>query len=282
MKCRSTILVTAVCALAAYFIVPVALLRWKLSTLIFSNQRQDITHEAQRFEVAVAPKTSLVVRRYGLDSPSCVFFFPGQHGGVATYEKTLFPSLLTMGVRLYVISYPGQDGAQGRSDLATLAHQVDSTVQWVAQKSGCRKRDSLFLGRSFGATIALLEAEKFKPRGVIVDGLGANLAVVIRAHLARNLLLSPWRLLPIERILGVNAYPVGPMFDRLSATAITVFQGTDDDVTPFDAALQVANRRSNVTFHAVPGGRHDDTYLLAKPQYLDAIRAALALGHLDG
>jgi len=67
MKLRSTILVTVVCALAAYFIVPVALLRWKLSTLIFSNQRRDITHDAQRFEVAVAPKTSLVVRRYGLD-----------------------------------------------------------------------------------------------------------------------------------------------------------------------------------------------------------------------
>jgi hypothetical protein len=278
MKLKPTILITAIFAIAAYFIVPAALLKWKLNALIFSNQRDDITHEVQRYEFPVDQYTSLVVRRYGSDSASCIYFFPGQHGGVATYENTLFPSLLSMGVKLYVISYPGQDGAKGQSNLSTLKHQIDSTVERVAQTSGCSMHDSLFLGRSFGATVALLEAEKFRPRGVIVDGLGANLAVVVRAFLARHLFLSPWQILPIERILGVYNYPVGPLLDRLDATAITVFQGTADEVTPFDAAQQVTSGHLNVTFNAVPSGHHDDSYLLAKQEYLKAIKAKLAMG----
>lgn len=71
---------------------------------------------------------------------------------------------------------------------------------------------------------------------------------------------------------------IGPLLDRLDASAITVLHGTADEVTPFDAAQQVTSGHLNVTFHAVAGGHHDDTYLLAKLEYLKAIWATLAVG----
>ncbi|MDE2317024.1 MAG: hypothetical protein KGK06_11515, partial [Xanthomonadaceae bacterium] len=98
-----------------YFAVPAALLRWDLDRLVFSAQSQQRTHEGKRFDVAVSPDASVVVRRYGDAGRACAFFLPGQHGGIGSYERTLFPLIREAGADVYAISYPGQDGAKGHA-----------------------------------------------------------------------------------------------------------------------------------------------------------------------
>ncbi|CAJ0691801.1 hypothetical protein LMG18091_01508 [Ralstonia wenshanensis] len=259
-----------------YLILPAILLRWHLDQLVFTSSRSATTHEAQRFETSVGVDTTVLIRRYGAPSGRCAYFFPGQHGGMGTYERTLFPFLLESGTTIYAISYPGQDGARGRSHLVQLPDQVETAIRFVARTAGCEAGQRIFVGRSFGATVALLEAERLHPEGVIVDGLGADLAVVVRAWIARHTIFWGWQFLPIERILAAQRYAVGPMLTKLAPTPVAVFQGAADTVTPFSAAQAVASRHANVMFYPVAGGRHENSYVLARTAYLEVLHRMLA------
>lgn len=254
-----------------YFAVPVALIHWRLDSLIFSSQSHDTTHESQRYDIAIGHNANIIVRRYDGNGNTCAFFFPGQHGGIGTYERTLFPYLRANGVTVFSVSYPGQDGSGGQARPALLFDQTESAVRSSALAANCDLNQSIFIGRSLGATVALLEAERIRPAGIVVDGLGANLAVVIRAWIDRHALLRGWQLLPIQRFLDGHLYPVAPMLAHLTPIPIAVFQGTADDVTSFSAAQAVVQGHANVTFYPVPGGRHDDSYILARLEYLRVV-----------
>jgi hypothetical protein len=45
----------------------------------------------------------------------------------------------------------------------------------------------------------------------------------------------------------------------------------------FPATYLVACAHSNITFHPVPGGKHDDSYVLARTAYLEALHTMLTL-----
>lgn len=259
-----------------YFAVPAALLRWSLDRLIFSAQSNDQTHEDQRFEVVVSPEATVVVRRYGDAGQACAFFFPGQHGGIGTYERTLFPLIREGGADVYAISYPGQDGAKGHSHVDLLPDQVALAVSQVSKATHCGMSRSVFVGRSLGATVALVEASKFKPRGVLVDGLGADLSGVIRAWISRHWALIGWQMLPVRELLGRRDHPAALLFEQIRSVPVSVFQGTADAVAPYALARSATLWRPNVTFTTVDGGTHQDTYLLARDAYAGSLRSLLA------
>lgn len=258
-----------------YFAVPAALLHWDVDRLVFSAQSDDRTHEDRRFDVAVSPETTVVVRRYGDAGHACAFFFPGQHGGIGSYERTLFPLIREGGADVYAISYPGQDGAMGRSDIALLPDQVALAVSRVSAAEHCRMERSVFVGRSLGATVALVEASKFKPRGVLVDGLGADLSSVVRAWIRRHPALAGWQVLPVHELLGQRDYSAASLFGQISSVPVSVFQGTEDVVTPYALARSTAAGHPNVVFTTVDGGTHEDAYVLAGTAYVDSLRLLL-------
>lgn len=258
-----------------YFALPAALLRWDADRLIFSAQSNDWTHEDQRFDVAVSPEVTVVVRRYGEAGQACAFFFPGQHGGIGTYERMLFPLIRSAGADVYAISYPGQDGAKGHSHRNLLPDQVALAVSQVSKETHCGMGRSVFVGRSLGATVALVEASKFRPKGVLVDGLGADLPSVVRAWIKRHPALVGWQMLPVRELLGRRDYAAALLFRQVPSVPVSVFQGTADTVTPYALARSAAMGHSNVAFTAVDGGTHQDTYLLAGDAYVRSLRLLL-------
>jgi len=258
-----------------YFAVPAALLHWGIDGLIFSAQSNDQTHEDARFDIAVSPTAAVVVRRYGDAGKACAFFFPGQHGGTGTYERTLFPLIQDGGAAVYAISYPGQDGAQGRSKISLLSDQIALAISKVSQTTHCDASQSVFVGRSLGATIALVEAAKFKPRGVLVDGLGSDLAGVVRAWISRHRALIGWQLLPVRELLGRQDYSATLLFEQIPSVPVSVLQGTADTVTPYALARSATLGHPNVTFVTVDGGTHQNTYLLGRTAYVGALRRLL-------
>ena len=262
-------------AAVLYSAVPAALLRWNLDQLIFSAQSNDRTHEDKRFDVVVSPEAMIVVRRYGDEGRACAFFFPGQHGGIGTYERTLFPLIRDAGADVYAISYPGQDGAKGRSQLDLLPDQVAMAVSQVSQATHCGMRRSVFVGRSLGATVALVEASKFRPKGVLVDGLGADLSSVVRAWIRRHQALFGWQMLPVRALLVRRDYSAALLFEQIPSVPVSVFQGTADTVTPYALARSATLGHSNVTFTTVDGGTHQDTYQLAGAAYAGSLRLLL-------
>lgn len=272
---KSILWVSGAAFVVLYFAVPAALLRWGLDRVIFRAQSNDRTHEDQRFDVAVSPGATVVVRRYGGAGQACAFFFPGQHGGIGTYEGTLFPLVRAAGADVYAISYPGQDGAKGHAHVASLFDQVALAVSQVGKATHCGMRRSVFVGRSLGATVALAEAVKFKPRGVLVDSLGADLSGVIRTWISRHPMLVGWQMLPVRGLLGQRDYPAASLLEQVPSVPVSVFQGMADTVTPYVLARNATQGHSNVIFTTVVGGTHQDTYRLAGDAYAGSLRSLL-------
>ncbi|MBD8879512.1 alpha/beta hydrolase [Rhodanobacter sp. 7MK24] len=273
---KNILRVVGATAVVLYFALPVALLHWDLDRLIFSAQSNAPTHEDQRFDVAVSPETIVVVRRYGGAGQACAFFFPGQHGGIDTYEGTLFPLIREAGADVYAISYPGQDGAKGHARRDLLPGQVALAIAQVSRATRCDMGRSVFVGRSLGATVALVEASTFRPKGVLVDGLGADLSSVVRAWISRHPALVGWQMLPVRALSGRPDYDATLLFGQISAVPVAVFQGTADTVTPYALARDATLGHSNVTFTTVAGGTHQDTYMLAGDAYAGSLRSLLA------
>ncbi|MBD8899856.1 alpha/beta hydrolase [Rhodanobacter sp. DHG33] len=258
-----------------YFVVPAALLRWDIDRLVFSAQSNDRTHEDKRFDVAVSPEATVVVRRYGMAGQACAFFFPGQHGGIGTYERTLFPLIREGRADVYAISYPGQDGAKGHSYIALLPDQIALALAQVSKATRCGMSRSVFVGRSLGATMALVEATKFKPKGVLVDGLGADLSSVIRAWIRRHPALIGWQMLPVRGLLGRWDYSAASLLRQIPSVPVAIYQGTADVVTPYALARSAASGQPNVAFTTVDGGTHQDTYMLAGAAYARSLHQLL-------
>ncbi|WP_213949468.1 alpha/beta hydrolase [Luteibacter sp. dw_328] len=257
--------------LVAYFLTPVLILVFMLDQWVLSPSRSEATHEQWRHVVTTNQGRGVALRRYsnGLDG-KCAIFFPGQHGGMARYERDLLPLIRVDGVALYTISYPGQDGAPGQGSLKHLSEDVERTLRFLADDGLCTMAQSLFVGRSLGASIAVVEAAKLRPKGVLVEGVSPDLATAIRAWMRRHIATWAWQSLPIRALVPM-AGELEPAVSRWQGPPMIVFQGTDDKVAPFDAANAIMLNRPGVRFEAVPGGNHEDTFLIAGPAY----RAAL-------
>ncbi|RDS83537.1 alpha/beta hydrolase [Dyella monticola] len=273
-KCSAWVVAAAAITLF-YFAFPAALLRWNLDRLVFSASPDDQTHEDKRFEWGVAPGTTIVVRRYGEAGHSCVFFFPGQHGGIAGYERTLFPSIRSLGADIYAISYPGQDGARGQSRIDLLPDQVALAISQVSKRGLCNASHSVFIGRSLGATVALVEASRFKPEGLLADGLGAELSQVIRTWIDRHWSLIGWKLLPIRTLVGRQDFSTPLLIEKTPSMPVVVFQGTADEVTPYALVQNLPEGHPNVCLIPVVNASHENAYLLARDAYIENLRLML-------
>jgi alpha-beta hydrolase superfamily lysophospholipase len=213
----------------------------------------------------------VAIRRYGEASDGqCVIFFPGQHGGIAKYEHSLLPMLRMTGYSLYTLSYPGQDGAPGRAYLSKLPGDLDRALRFLVDGRLCGMGSSLFVGRSFGASVTVLEAAKLHPKGVLIEGVSPDLATAIRAWMRRHIVTWPWQWLPISTLVPAVG-DLEPILADWQGTPMIVFQGTADNVTPFPTAKALMINRPGVRFEAVPGGDHENTFYMAAPAY----RAAL-------
>ena len=269
--------VIGLACVVAYTLVPVLILRFGFDTFVLNPSGMETTHEDWRHIVLSDEGRGVAIRRYGeAHHGKCVVFLPGQHGGMARYERDLLPQLHVEGYSLYAMSYPGQDGAPGRGSLERLEGDLDRAFAFLASSHLCRADRSVFVGRSLGASLAIFEAWKLRPKGVLVEGVSPDLATTVRAWMKRHTLTWAWQWLPVASLLPVEG-DLRPLINTWDRTVpMIVFQGTADEVTPFTSAGVFMTHRQGITFEAVPEGLHEDTFRRAGSAY----RAALM--HLAG
>jgi len=274
MVVRTKCLIIVLVVLGLYFLLPALLLRFAIDQLTFTAQTDEATHEDQRYEVKVGGGRSVVVRRYGSANAACVIFFPGQHGGIGTYERTLFPQIESGGAVVYAVSYPGQDGAAGSSRLRWLSDDVATAIDFIKRGTPCIPTQSVFVGRSLGATVALAEAVRFSPRGVLLDGVSPDLSGVVHAWFERHPLAIGWGLLPVRSLLADN-FALTDIVAKLPATPVVIFQGMADRVTPFESTRMWASANPAIRFVPVRGASHENAYMLGRACYLESLRCLL-------
>jgi pimeloyl-ACP methyl ester carboxylesterase len=178
----------------------------------------------------------------------------------------LFPNINKLGIAVYALSYPGQDGARGRSHSATLIEDVDTALATISHETSCEPGNAVFVGRSLGSAVALIAAQRVRPKGLLLDGVGSTLTVVINAALRRHIATWPWTLLPVRSLLK-NDFELIPIIHSLRPTRIVIFQGMEDQVTPFLETQRAVLGQDNVQFFPIPGATHTHAYQLSMPLY---------------
>lgn len=256
----------AAVTLVLYFTAAIYALRFQIDRMLFPYVAETNVSGAENTIRVVGPSgNGMLIRRYGNPRLGCVLFFPGQHGGLKSYEENLFPSYVANGIAVYAVSYPGQDGAPGRSNVAEIQSLTLKAIDAV--RDTCPLSKTVFVGRSLGSMLASYAAGASRPAGPVLEGAAPSLSSGVAAYMRRRWYLLPLTLLPLRTALA-HDYSLSEALPTSPAFPTVVFQGANDDQTPVDA-LQISNTLPhNSQLVVVPNGTHANTYQLILPQFV--------------
>ncbi|MFQ5576553.1 MAG: alpha/beta hydrolase [Anaerolineae bacterium] len=196
-------------------------------------------------------------------SVAALLFCHGNAGNISHRLENV-AGLVGAGFSVFIFDYRGYGQSRGRPSEAGLA--ADARAAWARLRQLAPPgKPRLVFGRSLGGAVAIglaAEAGPDGPDGLIVEssftGLGAMAAKVLR--------------LPrLERL--VRGYPSLERLERVRAPML-VIHGTADDLIPFEHGQQLfAAANSPKQFYAVPGGGHNDTWLVGGAEYFERLAA---------
>ncbi len=265
MKLRAPLLLVFT-LVALYFSAATYVLHFEIGRILFpyvaasGSSAEHITHR-----VSGRSGNVMLVRRYGAAQVGCVVFFPGQHGGISAYEKTLFPSYVANGIAVFALAYPGQDGAPGRSELGEVRHLAQQALSVVGQT--CPPSKTVFVGRSLGAMLAAYAAGVAHPAGLVLEAAAPSLSSAIIVHLRSRWYLSPIAQLPVSKLLS-HDYALVEGLSPSPPFPVVVFQGTADEQTPIESLRAPGALPPNSRLVVVTGGTHSNSYQLAIESYV--------------
>ncbi len=229
-------------------------------TAIFSGPTADATTAFRS-----ASGNELLVRRYGRVNTGCIVFFPGQHGATASYTFTNYASA---GVAVFLLAYPGQDGASGRSELQKIEHLVGEAVTRVVDE--CPPDRMVFVGVSLGAMLATYASQSLKPAGLVLSSVAPSLSSAIRVRLRAHFHSLPLGWLPLPDLLP-HDYSLAEGLAHWPGARVTIFQGTRDEQTPLELLRSSGIIRNEVRLVGVPGGTHSTTFVLSRDAQLSTV-----------
>jgi hypothetical protein len=195
--------------------------------------------------------------------PVLLFF----HGNAGSREHRLhnLQGLRRAGISVLIFDYRGYAGSSGTPSEAGLIRDGEAAYDWLRGQAG--RRPIVFFGRSLGGAVAAQVALSRPPAGLILESTFTTAREMARRVLplpgAHRLLRSRYDTLAAVRALRVPLLIVHGELDELVPIAM-------------GRALFAAAGSADKTFRAVPGGHHNDTYLLAGPAYWEWVRAFLA------
>ena len=276
-SCKTRYLIRAgyllVLMLAMYVGSAIYLLMFALDSRLFPPVALDAaTTETALFDVADT-SGNMLVRRYDAGQRGCVVFFSGQHGGITTYERQLFPHLRNAGLTVFSLAYPGQDGAHGEAQLATLHALIAQAMHTIQQT--CPEEKTILVGRSLGAMLAAYTTNTYPAAGLVLESVAPSLSVAVTRSLQAKWYLSPLAALPIAAILP-HDYSLTEALSDIPNVPVVIFQGTADTQTPIADLYESQAIPAHIRVIPVKGGTHSDTYQQAMAVYVETVLQMLA------
>lgn len=197
------------------------------------------------------------------DAPVMLFF----HGNAGNREGRLhnLAGLWRAGISVLIFDYRGYGGSTGTPSEAGLIADGLAAFDWLAARVA--PRPVTLFGRSLGGAVAAMVARERPAGGLILESTFTS---------AREM---AGRMLPLP---GIHLI-LRASYDSLAAVRelelpLLVIHGTADDLIPFEMGRRIFEQAASPQkqFREVPGGRHNDTYLLAGDAYYDWLRDFMA------
>ncbi|QTH73467.1 alpha/beta hydrolase [Pseudoalteromonas xiamenensis] len=240
--------------------------RFFLDELIFVTTPNVVTNESSSFNVKAGATEAIVRIYHAKNDDRCIVFFSGRNGGIPRYEKEIFEHLLAAGISVYAISFPGYDGAVGRSTFSSVTELGNHALVQINKIGACSIDKSVFVGRSLGGALAVELAVKNPPAGILVDSIAPSLAVAIRAKLKQNWFTLPAAYLPLDVFMAFNPN-VETALSKLNSK-IVILQGSQDQVASYDEVAGAVSSFPNVKIIEVKGANHSNAHIVGQNLYL--------------
>lgn len=172
-----------------------------------------------------------------------------------------------------LVDYPSYGECAGSPNPARIRESSKEAVAALAQHLHTSQAELLphlaVLGHSLGAAAALMVADDLDIRRGVLMSPFTTMTDVGRVVLG-------WPLCYLNQHRFDNRKTLGHIAARAGARLV-IFHGSEDEVIPVRMGRELAAAHPQVvTFHAVPGGRHNDLLDLISPQIGWAMKAVVA------
>lgn len=259
-------LLLAMAVVGVYFGVGACVCRFGIESLLFPAMARRGADRGQLvYRIPGRHGDAMLMRQFGTPQVGCIVFFPGQHGDVSTYQTDLFPAFNASGLAVFALSYPGQNGAPGRtrlSEIQELSHKALGQVHTL-----CPLSSTVLVGRSLGAMLAAYATQASHPAGLVLEAAAPSLSAAIRTRLKSRWYLSPLAVLPLSRLLP-HDYSLAEALSDDPGFPVVVFQGTADLQTPIGLLRAPGAMPAGTCLVPVPAGTHSDSYRRVLADYV--------------
>ena len=215
---------------------------------------------------AVAVRTADDLRLAGwlsrdrADEP-LVVVFPG-NAGTRADRLPLARALRPHGIGVLLVDYRGYGGNPGSPSEEGLAHDAQAWRAWVSTH---HEGPVAYYGESLGAAVATRLAVASPPAALILRSPFTSLADVGSVH-------YPW--LPVRWLLR-DRFEVAARVAAVAAPVLVV-AGSTDEIVPLTQSRAVYEAAAEPRrWLEVPGAGHDDFALLAGPELVAGVVAAV-------
>jgi len=255
--------------ISAYFAIGAALIRFAIPFFLFPTiELEQPTFEVEKYTIQ-ENGLEIIARSYGMKGTPCLFFFPGQHGGITRYEREIANNTKFKSFNTIILSYPSQDGASGNvTNLEAFHKLVVQLVNKAKVESACSK--TFFYGRSLGAMLAANVSMSVNTQGIILESVALSLDRAIETKLQSKWYLYPYKILPIKLLLPHN-YNIEDLLQKQKTANISIVQGNKDSITPLNQIEDVVTRNS-ISLLEIENGDHSSTFSLAQNQISSIIK----------
>lgn len=189
--------------------------------------------------------------------PVTLLWAHGNAGNISHRLENLKLLQDRLGIGVFLFDYRGYGESEGTPSEEGTYRDARAALAWVRGRADLAGTRLVYFGRSLGAAVALELARHAPPDALILESPFLSVQALANATLPGVGYLFRTRYDALEKIAQVRA-------------PLLILHGDADEVIPqrhgrrlFEAANEPK------AFHALPGARHNDTYLA--PGYFEAL-----------
>ncbi|HWP58925.1 MAG TPA: alpha/beta hydrolase [Candidatus Acidoferrales bacterium] len=191
-----------------------------------------------------------------------VVWFHGNAGNIGHRVDNLKLLHDKVGVHIFIFDYRGYGRSEGKPSEEGLYKDAAAAVAYLGSRRDVDPARLVFFGRSLGAAVAAEAALKYGCLALILETPFASIREMARAA---------FPLLPLWPLIRTR-YDTLEKVRRIDVPVL-VIHGDQDEIVPFRQGKEIFDAAPEPKeFYAIPGARHNDTYIVGGDAYFAAIK----------
>jgi fermentation-respiration switch protein FrsA (DUF1100 family) len=192
-------------------------------------------------------------------------WFHGNAGNISYRLENIKLLVEEVGVQVFIFDYREYGQSEGTINREGTFKDAAAAYRYLTETRGVAGTDIILFGRSLGTALATDLALKNPSRALILESPFTNSQDMAKLYAP---FLFDWRpKVPYDNLGRIGGVKVPVM----------VIHGAQDEIIPVDMARRVFEAAAEPKeLYIIPGSQHNDTYLVAGPEYVERLRNFIA------